>query len=356
MERRAAPGGGGQGRRPDQGREPDARHRHAAELLPHVRQARRHDRYRVHGGGRVRAHLQPAGRARSRRTSRWSAPTTPTTSTRPPTRSTPPSSRTSSNGTRAGQPVLVGTISVEQSEQLSRMLQQRGVPHDVLNAKQHEREANIITQAGKLHARHRRDEHGRPRRRHPPRRQPRRPRQAGVRPRGPRPRRPEQADEFERRYERAAAEVRGGVQGRGRQGPRARRPLRARHRTPRVAPHRQPAARPFRPPGRPGREPLLPVARRRAHAPVRHRPDEPGDGRGVPRRRAARSEDGLEGDRARAAHRRGPQLRDPQERPQVRRGDERAAQGHLQAPPADPRRRGPAARKRSRRSRQRSAA
>jgi preprotein translocase subunit SecA len=51
-----------------------------------------------------------------------------------------------------GQPILVGTISVEQSEKLSRMLQQRGIAHEVLNAKQHEREANIIAQAGKLHA------------------------------------------------------------------------------------------------------------------------------------------------------------------------------------------------------------
>ncbi len=51
-----------------------------------------------------------------------------------------------------GQPILVGTISVEQSEHLSRLLQKRGVPHDVLNAKQHEREANIIIQAGKLGA------------------------------------------------------------------------------------------------------------------------------------------------------------------------------------------------------------
>jgi len=51
-----------------------------------------------------------------------------------------------------GQPVLVGTISVEKSEKLSRELQKRGIPHEVLNAKQHEREAEIITQAGKLHA------------------------------------------------------------------------------------------------------------------------------------------------------------------------------------------------------------
>jgi preprotein translocase subunit SecA len=48
----------------------------------------------------------------------------------------------------AGQPVLVGTISVEKSEVLSRVLERRGVPHSVLNAKQHEREAHVVTQAG----------------------------------------------------------------------------------------------------------------------------------------------------------------------------------------------------------------
>jgi preprotein translocase subunit SecA len=51
-----------------------------------------------------------------------------------------------------GQPVLVGTISVEKSEKLSRMLDKRGIPHEVLNAKQHTREAEIVTQAGRLHA------------------------------------------------------------------------------------------------------------------------------------------------------------------------------------------------------------
>src|SRR5207237_9210423 len=50
-----------------------------------------------------------------------------------------------------GQPVLVGTVSVEKSERLSRMLEKRGIPHAVLNAKQHEREAVIVTQAGRLH-------------------------------------------------------------------------------------------------------------------------------------------------------------------------------------------------------------
>jgi preprotein translocase subunit SecA len=52
----------------------------------------------------------------------------------------------------AGQPVLVGTISVEKSERLSRLLEKRGVPHEVLNAKQHFREADIVAQAGRLHA------------------------------------------------------------------------------------------------------------------------------------------------------------------------------------------------------------
>jgi preprotein translocase subunit SecA len=47
-----------------------------------------------------------------------------------------------------GQPVLVGTISVEVSEHLSQLLERRGVPHNVLNAKQHEREAEIIKDAG----------------------------------------------------------------------------------------------------------------------------------------------------------------------------------------------------------------
>ncbi len=47
-----------------------------------------------------------------------------------------------------GRPVLVGTISIEKSEMLSRMLQQRGIPHSVLNAKYHDQEAEIIKEAG----------------------------------------------------------------------------------------------------------------------------------------------------------------------------------------------------------------
>ena len=48
-----------------------------------------------------------------------------------------------------GQPVLVGTFSVEKSEALSKLLKKRGIEHNVLNAKQHEREAEIVAQAGK---------------------------------------------------------------------------------------------------------------------------------------------------------------------------------------------------------------
>lgn len=47
-----------------------------------------------------------------------------------------------------GQPVLVGTISIEKNELLSQMLKIQGIPHEILNAKQHEREASIISQAG----------------------------------------------------------------------------------------------------------------------------------------------------------------------------------------------------------------
>jgi len=51
-----------------------------------------------------------------------------------------------------GQPVLVGTVSIEMSELLASMLKKRGVPHNVLNAKHHEKEAEIVAQAGKVGA------------------------------------------------------------------------------------------------------------------------------------------------------------------------------------------------------------
>jgi preprotein translocase subunit SecA len=53
---------------------------------------------------------------------------------------------------QSGHPVLVGTISIEKSERLSQLLKKQGVPHNVLNAKHHEREAEIIAQAGRVAA------------------------------------------------------------------------------------------------------------------------------------------------------------------------------------------------------------
>ncbi len=53
---------------------------------------------------------------------------------------------------RKGRPVLVGTVSIEKSERLSRILTQRGIKHQVLNAKYHKREAEIVAQAGRLGA------------------------------------------------------------------------------------------------------------------------------------------------------------------------------------------------------------
>ena len=51
-----------------------------------------------------------------------------------------------------GQPILVGTIAIDKSEELSRLLKKEGIPHTVLNAKHHEKEAEIVAQAGKLGA------------------------------------------------------------------------------------------------------------------------------------------------------------------------------------------------------------
>lgn len=53
---------------------------------------------------------------------------------------------------KSGRPILVGTVSVEKSERLASMLSKRGVKHNVLNAKNHEREAEIVAQAGRLGA------------------------------------------------------------------------------------------------------------------------------------------------------------------------------------------------------------
>ena len=231
-----------------------------------------------------------------------------------------------------GQPVLVGTASVEKSEKLGRLLDQRGISHEVLNAKQHFREADIVAQAGqpgvvtvatnmagrgvdiilggnaeKLAERDTKAE-------------------------GLDPNSDEGAAYLQKRLDYWAPIC----EENGDQGARRRRPVRAGHRTAREPPHRRPAPGPVGPPGRSGREPVLPVAGRRPDADLRHRRHELGDGPGPPRRRAHRVQDGHQVGRAGPEHGGAAQRRGAQERPQVRRGVQPAAQGDLQASPADP--------------------
>ena len=70
-----------------------------------------------------------------------------------------------------GQPVLVGTTSIESSEHLAHLLDKQKIPHEVLNAKHHEREAMIVAQAGSPWGRDDCNQHGRPWHRHRSRRQ-----------------------------------------------------------------------------------------------------------------------------------------------------------------------------------------
>ena len=170
-----------------------------------------------------------------------------------------------------GQPVLIGTASVAKSEILSKMLKKAGVKHEVLNAKQHEREAAIVALAGRKGAVTVATNMagrgtdiilgGNPeflagtkllRRRHRP----------GGALRGVR-----------EAVSGDPGRDRGGDRLRARRGGRGRRSLRGGLRAARVATDRQPAAWPVRPSGRPGREPVLPLARRRPDAAVqvRHR-------------------------------------------------------------------------------------
>ena len=167
-----------------------------------------------------------------------------------------------------GQPVLVGTVSIEKSERVANQLKKTGVKHSVLNAKNHEREAEIVAQAGRFGGGHDFDQHGRPRHRYRARRQPR------VHGRG----RGRHARPQRRKVSRGAREVSRPMPGRARAGARGRRPAHPRHRAPRVAAHRQPVARAFGTPGRPRQLAVFPLARRRPAAHLRRRPAQGPDG------------------------------------------------------------------------------
>ena len=186
-------------------------------------------------------------------------------------------------------PILIGTVNVDVSETLSRQLKRRGLKHEVLNAKYHQREAEIVAGAG----------------------------------------------------QKGAITIATNMAGRGTDikldkaldldaaggGPADRR-----HRAARVAAHRPPAPRPLRPPGRSGPEHLLPLARGRPDAAVRVGPHRAMDGQ--ERRRGGRGHHRRAGDarhRAGAEAGRAAELPEPEAAARIRRRDEPAARGHLLA-------------------------
>ena len=146
-----------------------------------------------------------------------------------------------------GQPVLVGTVSVEKSEHLSQLLRKRGIPHTVLNAKAHANEAKIVALAGHKGAvtvatnmagrgtdimlggsiDFLADEELR---------------KQGLDP-------VETSEEYEAAWPGMVEQIKARVAAEHDEVKELRRPLRRRHRAPRVPPHRQPAAWSFRPPG-----------------------------------------------------------------------------------------------------------
>ena len=179
LQRGPAPGHRGQGRGDGPAGIDDAGQHHVPEPVPHVPAPGRHDR---HGQERKKRNCGAST------TSTWS----PSPTHKPVIRDDRPDVVYKTKDLKfrqvvaeikaeheAGRPVLVGTVAVETSEQLSRQLRRARVPHEVLNAKNHEREATIIAQAGRRGCRNHRHQHGGTRRGHPAGRQSGRP--------GPRP-------------------------------------------------------------------------------------------------------------------------------------------------------------------------
>ena len=208
LERGPAPGGRGEGGRAHPGGERHARHDHAAELLPPLREARRHDRYREDRGEGVRRDLRPARRRDPDERAGRAAGQQRLHLQDEGSEVGRGARTTSSSGTRRASRCSSARSPSRRRSTSRSCSTASGVPHNVLNAKQHEREAEIIVGAGQT----------------------------------------------------GAVTIATNMAGRGvdiklGEGVReAGRPLRARHRAARGAPHRQPASRPLRPPGRPRRD------------------------------------------------------------------------------------------------------
>ncbi len=299
LERWAAPGRRSQGEGQDRAREPDARHHHLPELLPQVQEALRHDRHRRDRGRGIRQDLQPRRHRRRRRTGRWRRKEEPDSVYRPSARNTTRSSTTSS---RSRPPA--GRRSSARSRSRS---PRTAVGHAQAARRQARRAEREVS------TRRRRKSSPRPAaatRSPSPRTWPaaaptscsaatpsswRASRRWPIRsPSGCRRARRSsstttsssisststpstacRSTEYEARFyaalkQQTDAEHEDVVQ--------ARRPAHHRHGAPRGAAHRQPVARPRRPSGRSGVVTLLPVARRRPDAHLRHGSDRRADG------------------------------------------------------------------------------
>jgi preprotein translocase subunit SecA len=236
-----------------------------------------------------------------------------------------------------GQPVLVGTISIEKSELLSKMLKRRGIKHEVLNAKYHDKEAEIVAQAGKkgtvtiatnmagrgtdimlggnaeymAKAEMRRMQV---------------PEELIVEATGFAETDNEDILNARRTFQELNKKYKDAIKSEAEEV----RAVHHGHRAPRVPPDRQPAERPFRPSGRPGHLPVLPVRGGRPDAPVRRRPDEghygPAQCGG---KRPHRKQGAFQLHRKRPAQGGKPKLRHPEKRAPVRRRDEPPARDHL---------------------------
>ena len=329
LERRPPPGRRGEGARAGARREPHHGDDHVPEPLPALQEAVGHDR---HGGDRGRGAAQDL---QARRPRDPDEPGDPAQGLRRP-RLQDRAREVQGGGRgdrrqRGARPAVAGGHGLRGEERGHRepaaqaRHQARGAQREAARARGVHRRAGGPQGLG-----HRGHEHGRPRHRHHPRRQPRDAREGGDDPRAQGP----DGGGVQARARGPRRDLQGALRQGARGGRRRRRPAHHRHRAPRVATHRQPAPRPRGAPGRSRQLAVLPLPRRRPHAHLRrragavhHGPPRHGGGRA----HRAPVGDALGGERA--AQGRGPQLRPAQERARVRRRDEPAAQGGLQAPP-----------------------